>query len=153
MWTKDDAVWHVATDNVQQGPMKRSEILAKLRDGTIDGATLVWRPGFEGWLPLREVSEFSTPPPEGKRSPTPIMRRLNNPRLLFAVGLGIGLLGFVLAGCASPDGFAYGRVEMLCAYGIHDLSLFGVRYVWILAGATCLVLYAIYRMMEERHRH
>jgi len=71
MPTQDEAVWHVLIDNVQLGPMKRSEILASLRDGTIGGANLIWRPGFADWLSLREVGEFSTPPPERKPEAAP----------------------------------------------------------------------------------
>src|ERR1700721_1055804 len=60
--SQDDAVWHLLIDDVQHGPLKRSQLLASLRNGTIDGDNLIWRAGFENWIPLREVSEFWTPP-------------------------------------------------------------------------------------------
>jgi GYF domain 2 len=77
MAAQDDAIWHVLVDNVQRGPLRRSQVLTGLRDGTFGGDTLIWRPGFENWLPLREVREFWTPPsgperqPEAERPPTP----------------------------------------------------------------------------------
>ena len=47
--------------------MSRAQVMAYLRDGTLDGSDLVWRPGFENWLPLREVREFWKPPTEPER--------------------------------------------------------------------------------------
>jgi hypothetical protein len=73
MASEDDAIWHALIDDVQRGPLRRSQVLASVRDGTIDGADLVWRPGFENWVPLREVREFWSPPsrPERKSEAVP----------------------------------------------------------------------------------
>jgi GYF domain 2 len=69
MASEDDAIWYVVSDNAQRGPLKQSQVLASMRNGTVNGADLVWRPGFEKWLPLREVRDFCTPPPRPPREP------------------------------------------------------------------------------------
>lgn len=77
MAVKDDALWHVLVDKLQHGPLSPSQVLVGLRDGTFGGDTPTWRPGFENWVPLREVREFWMPPsgPErqvvGEGPPTP----------------------------------------------------------------------------------
>ncbi|WP_458193813.1 DUF4339 domain-containing protein [Bradyrhizobium sp. UFLA05-153] len=58
MASEDDAIWHVLINGAQRGPLRRSQLLMGLRDGTISGDDLVWRPGFENWVPLREVRGF-----------------------------------------------------------------------------------------------
>jgi GYF domain 2 len=78
MASEDDAIWHILINGAQRGPLRRSQLLASLRDGTVNGAGLVWRPGFENWLPLRDVREFWDPPsppehePETVASPPPL---------------------------------------------------------------------------------
>jgi GYF domain 2 len=67
MASEDDAIWYVVCDNAQRGPLKQSQVLSSIRNGTVNGADLVWRPGFEKWLPLREVREFWTPPSAAQR--------------------------------------------------------------------------------------
>ena len=69
MAAQDDAIWYVQTDNVQRGPLRRSQVLSGLRDGTFGGDTAIWRPGFENWLALCEVREFWTPPSGSERQP------------------------------------------------------------------------------------
>ncbi len=46
--------------------MSRTQVLAYLRGGALTGDDLVWRPGFEDWLPLREIQEFWLPPARGQ---------------------------------------------------------------------------------------
>ncbi len=58
----DDAVWHVVAEGAPRGPLRRSQVLSGLRDGSFSGDTSIWRPGFDKWLPLREVSDFWSPP-------------------------------------------------------------------------------------------
>lgn len=82
------------------------------------------------------------------------MRQINSPSLLLVVGIGIGLLSLLFARCVNTTGGGnfYTRERVFCAGGIDDLLLFGVPYSWILAGATCLVLYGIYGLLSGRHR-
>lgn len=47
--------------------MSHAQVLAYLREGTLTGDNLVWRPGFEGWLPLGEIQEFWRPPSRSQR--------------------------------------------------------------------------------------
>jgi hypothetical protein len=70
-----DAVWHALIGDQEHGPMSRAQVLAYLRSGTLKGNDLVWRPGFEKWLLLREVQEFWQPPPLSQQQaygPTPV---------------------------------------------------------------------------------
>jgi hypothetical protein len=60
-----DAVWHALSGDQKHGPMSRAQVMAYLRDGTLGGSDFVWRPGFEDWVPLREVRELSQPMDEG----------------------------------------------------------------------------------------
>jgi GYF domain 2 len=59
---ESDAVWHALIAGEEHGPMGRAQLLAHLRDGVLNGSDLVWRPGLEGWIPLRSISEFWQPP-------------------------------------------------------------------------------------------
>ncbi len=53
-----DAIWHVVVDGDQQGPFAPAQIGAMLTDGTIDWEAYVWKEGFEGWQPARDVPEL-----------------------------------------------------------------------------------------------
>jgi len=66
---QDDAVWHALIGDEEQGPLSHAQMLAHLRDGTLDGSDLVWRPGLNDWLPLRDVREFWQPPRAPARQP------------------------------------------------------------------------------------
>ncbi|WP_018459718.1 DUF4339 domain-containing protein [Bradyrhizobium sp. WSM4349] len=62
-----DVIWHALIGDEEHGPMSQAQVLAYLRGGTLTGDDLVWRPGFEGWLPLREIQEFWRPPARNQR--------------------------------------------------------------------------------------
>lgn len=81
------------------------------------------------------------------------MGRLNDPRLLMIVGVGIALLGVIFAGCwNAPNNYHYERRSLSCEYGFDDLRLFSIPYAWILAAAVCLILFAAYRLWDEKRR-
>jgi uncharacterized protein (TIGR00266 family) len=50
--------WYMAIGGHQVGPVTAEEIVANLRNGTIDAATLVFKQGMANWTPIREVAEF-----------------------------------------------------------------------------------------------
>lgn len=54
-----DAAWHVVVDGQQQGPFAPIQITGLLNTGKIDEDAYVWKEGFEGWLPLKEVPELA----------------------------------------------------------------------------------------------
>jgi hypothetical protein len=64
-----DAIWHALIGDEQRGPMSRAQVMAHLRDGSLGENDFVWRPGFEDWVPLREVREFWNPPSRSERKP------------------------------------------------------------------------------------
>jgi len=57
-----EAVWHVAIDDKQQGPLTKEEVLEHLRAGTLIGTDLIWRPGFSEWTPVQDTEDFWQPP-------------------------------------------------------------------------------------------
>ena len=50
--------WYMAIGGHQVGPVSADEIVANLRNGTIDAATLVFKQGMTAWTPIRDVPEF-----------------------------------------------------------------------------------------------
>ncbi len=56
----------------QAGPVSREEILANLRNGTINEDTLLFTAGMGNWTPLKEVPDFGTfLPADPTRAPLP----------------------------------------------------------------------------------
>ena len=51
--------WHVAIGNNPVGPVSLDEVRHKLESGAANAATLVWRDGFDDWLPLRDVPQLA----------------------------------------------------------------------------------------------
>ncbi|MCC6213864.1 MAG: zinc-ribbon domain-containing protein [Polyangiaceae bacterium] len=50
--------WHVGINGVPVGPLRLSEIRSKAAVGAITPESLVWRPGFDEWKPLRSFPEL-----------------------------------------------------------------------------------------------
>lgn len=50
-----DKVWYIYIDDAQEGPFSKQELIADSRL-TLD--TLVWKEGFEDWVPLKKVNEL-----------------------------------------------------------------------------------------------
>ena len=49
--------WYYAdAHNQQQGPVAAATLAGYYRDGIVNVATLVWREGLAGWVPLRDVA-------------------------------------------------------------------------------------------------
>ena len=63
--------WYVAINGQQQGPFPQNHIQQSLSSGVYSQDTLVWREGFQNWLPISQVPElnqavgFSTQSPPG----------------------------------------------------------------------------------------
>lgn len=55
--------WYFVKDGQRNGPMRRAELDAHIAAGTVDGDTLVWRPGLAAWVPASQFSELGVPPP------------------------------------------------------------------------------------------
>jgi uncharacterized protein (TIGR00266 family) len=47
--------WYMAIGGHQVGPVSQEEVMANLRNGTIDGSTLVFGAGLSNWTPLKDV--------------------------------------------------------------------------------------------------
>ena len=76
--------WWMAIGGHQIGPVMEEEIIANIRNGSVDGSTLVFTAGMANWTPLREVPQLSPylaqgagpnaptalalPPPPGRRA-------------------------------------------------------------------------------------
>ncbi|MCA9580888.1 MAG: zinc-ribbon domain-containing protein [Myxococcales bacterium] len=53
-----DPIWHVVVNGDQQGPYAPVQLGEMLTVGTIDWDAYVWREGFDGWVPARDVAEL-----------------------------------------------------------------------------------------------
>ena len=76
--------WYVGVNGVPVGPVRLSEVRAKAQSGAITEDSLVWREGFEEWLPLKTFPELLALLPAGGTShiPPPASARaasLSNP--------------------------------------------------------------------------
>jgi hypothetical protein len=54
-----DAVWYVADEETQVGPMTAAEVEERCRSGQLDAMSMVWSSGMPDWLPLAEVPELA----------------------------------------------------------------------------------------------
>ena len=55
-----DDQWFMAIGGHQVGPVSRDDVVTNLRNGTIDGNTLVFGPGLTNWTPLKDVPQLAT---------------------------------------------------------------------------------------------
>ena len=51
--------WHVAIGREKKGPMTAAEVVALIRDGSLNGRSYIWRRGFESWQHLEAVGDFN----------------------------------------------------------------------------------------------
>ena len=51
--------WYMAIGGHQVGPVSQDDVVTNLRNGTIDGNTLVFTAGMTNWTPLKDVPELA----------------------------------------------------------------------------------------------
>ena len=51
--------WYMAIGGHQVGPVSQDDVVTNLRNGTIDGNTLVFGAGLSNWTPLKDVPELA----------------------------------------------------------------------------------------------
>jgi len=54
-----EPIWHAVLNGDQQGPFSIDQLRELMGQGQIDTETYVWRDGFDGWLPMRDVVELA----------------------------------------------------------------------------------------------
>ena len=54
-----EEVWFVLLQGEELGPLSFEEVLDFYYKDVISSETLIWREGFEGWLPIVHVSAFN----------------------------------------------------------------------------------------------
>ena len=52
--------WYMAIGGHQVGPVSQDDVITNLRNGTIDGNTLVFTAGMKNWTPLKDVPELAS---------------------------------------------------------------------------------------------
>ena len=52
--------WYMAIGGHQVGPVSQDDVVTNLRNGTIDGSTLVFTAGMKNWTPLKDVPELAS---------------------------------------------------------------------------------------------
>ena len=51
--------WYMAIGGHQVGPVSQDDVVTNLRNGTIDGNTLVFTAGMKNWTPLKDVPQLA----------------------------------------------------------------------------------------------
>ena len=51
--------WFYAEGSERKGPVSAEELIAIIKNGQIGPESYVWKKGYEGWVKLKTVSEFS----------------------------------------------------------------------------------------------
>lgn len=73
LMTTEDTWFYLGPDDEQCGPVTRPELVKLVQQGHVPDAALVWRPGFDGWRPIRSVEELKPteagPKPVGSKPP------------------------------------------------------------------------------------
>lgn len=100
-------VWHIAIDGERFGPFTEDEVRTRIRSGTVDLNTHVFRTGRSGWQSITRQSEFAQdvakyaipPPPPNTRSQH-VQAQTYRRESKTSIGQGIGKLFFrlVIAG-------------------------------------------------------
>ena len=69
--------WYMAIGGHQVGPVSQDDVVTNLRNGTIDGNTLVFAAGMANWTPLKDVPQLAAflggGPNAGAAPPPPIV--------------------------------------------------------------------------------
>jgi uncharacterized protein (TIGR00266 family) len=52
--------WYMAIGGHQVGPVTQDDVITNLRNGTIDGNTLVYGAGMKNWTPLKDVPDLAS---------------------------------------------------------------------------------------------
>jgi len=61
--------WYMAIGGHQVGPVSQDDVVTNLRNGTIDGNTLVFTAGMSNWTPLKDVPQLAAYLSGGSRAP------------------------------------------------------------------------------------
>ena len=62
--------WYMAIGGHQVGPVSQDDVVTSLRNGTIDGTTLVFTAGLSNWTALKDVPQLAAFH-SANRAPTP----------------------------------------------------------------------------------
>jgi hypothetical protein len=54
----EDTWFFLGAEDEQCGPVSRAELVKLVTQGHVPGGALVWKPGFDGWRPVRDVEEL-----------------------------------------------------------------------------------------------
>ena len=52
--------WFMAIGGHQVGPVTRDDVVTNIRNGTVDGSTLVFKAGMSNWAPLKDAPELAS---------------------------------------------------------------------------------------------
>lgn len=98
--------------NQQQGPVTAAWLAGAYRDGTVGAATLVWREGLAGWVPLSQIAAqlglvvVGAPPPPARAAgrPTIAKPQSSGSGAIIAIVVAVVLVAFlaIVAAIALP---------------------------------------------------
>ncbi len=67
--TTEETWFYLGADDEQCGPVTRAQLVTLVQQGHVPDAALVWRPGFEGWRPIRSVEVLKAAGAAGSNAP------------------------------------------------------------------------------------
>jgi hypothetical protein len=67
------AQWYMAIGGHQVGPVSHDDVVTNLRNGTIDGNTLVFSAGMKNWTPLKDVPDLAQFLTSGRGTPAAVV--------------------------------------------------------------------------------
>ncbi len=50
--------YHLSINGTQSGPHTQFDLIGMIRDGALKGDELVWQQGMNGWMPIKNVTDF-----------------------------------------------------------------------------------------------
>lgn len=120
--TSSEADWFLAGPGGKQlGPFHETQLRAKIAAGELQLSDLVWKAGFEKWLPLGEAPGLENlRPAEPKQSPTPDAGKA-------------GFMSQVNKVLSSP---AFFRIAGLVCVGLALITVVASAVVWLIKGAS-----------------
>lgn len=94
VFKNEENIWYYALNEERKGPVSETEILRLLEAGYIHGNTLVWKQGFQNWLPINQSGIVM------EKSDETVVNEVGNVSIILLVFVPIvsTLLSYLLAG-------------------------------------------------------
>lgn len=144
----NDDIWYYVLNDERKGPISEAELLRLLEAGYIYGNTLVWKQGFQNWLPINQSGIVMQ-----KRDET-VVNKVGNVSIILLVFMPIvsTLLSYLLAGWLQISSdkllwIAYVLNILCCTFDYYRVKNAGYNMDKLNAAFLLFVPLYIYRRM------